>query len=98
MHWAKKLTNDSIRFFAATWIAPKWMKVNGEYTRGPIKRELYQVWANYFVKFLDAYKEEGITYWGISTGNEPNTGLGITFEIPIVSWTSETQVCFTLLP
>lgn len=70
------------------------MKTNGEYAgmNGKLKREFYQVWANYFLKFLDAYKKEGITFWGITTGNEPNTGFFPFVKIPTVAWTSEEQV------
>lgn len=80
------------------------MKENNAYAggNGTIKTDMYQVWANYFVKYLDAYKKEGITFWGITTGNEPSIVLAPTIKIPSVGWTSDTQVnlqtiCHSLL-
>lgn len=37
-----------------------------------MKYNLYQTFANYIVKFLDAYEEHNISFWAISTGNEPD--------------------------
>ena len=37
--------------------------------------EYYKSWANYFVKFYEAYKEKGITMWGFTQQNEPTTGF-----------------------
>lgn len=70
------------------------MKTNGEYAGGFLKEDLYQVWANYFVKFLDAYKEEGVTFWGITTGNEPTTAILANVQVPGVGFTSNMQVIF----
>lgn len=70
------------------------MKENGQYSGSPLKKSMYQVWANYFVKFLDAYKKQGVTFWGITTGNEPGTGF-LPFKIPSIAWTSDTQVRLT---
>ena len=38
---------------------------------GKLKPEYYQSWANYYVKFINAYKKEGIPIWGITIQNEP---------------------------
>ena len=38
---------------------------------GKLKPEYYQSWANYFVKFLKSYENEGIPVWGITIQNEP---------------------------
>lgn len=71
------------------------MKQNGEYSGpvGTLKEEMYQVWANYFVKFLDAYEKEGVKFWGITTGNEPSSGFIPGIKIPTVAWDSALQVC-----
>jgi glucosylceramidase len=34
----------------------------------------HKTWAEYFVKFLDAYKENGIKLWGMTVENEPSAG------------------------
>lgn len=65
--------NSDLRFVAASWTAPPWMKTNNDYSGflGFLRREYYQTYADYLVKFLEAYKDEGLPIWAISTGNEP---------------------------
>jgi glucosylceramidase len=64
-------TQPSIRIMATPWSAPAWMKNNGKLAGGSLKPEWYGAFANYFVKYLDAYKSEGITVDAISVQNEP---------------------------
>ena len=41
-----------------------------------LRKNYYQAWADYHLKFLEAYSSEGIDgIWAISTGNEPINGL-----------------------
>ena len=42
---------------------------------GYLKKEYYQVYADYLLKFLLAYKNHGFNIWAITTGNEPSDGL-----------------------
>ncbi|XP_018579333.1 glucosylceramidase-like [Anoplophora glabripennis] len=85
---AFNLTDNNLRLFASAWTAPKWMKLNGAYSGllGFLKSAMYQPWANYFLKFLEAYDSENIPFWGITTGNEPSLGF-FPIEIPSVAWT-----------
>ncbi len=58
--------------FASPWSPPAFMKDNNNMLRGgQLKPEFYQSWANYFVKFIRAYEQEGIPIWGVSIQNEP---------------------------
>lgn len=57
---------------AAPWSPPAFMKTNGEMNHGgKLKREYYEAWAAYFVKFLEAYKKAGIPVRFLTTQNEP---------------------------
>src|SRR5204862_4935733 len=38
---------------------------------GKLKKESYRSWANYFAKFIKAYRAEGVPIWGITIQNEP---------------------------
>ncbi|KAK5649057.1 hypothetical protein RI129_003949 [Pyrocoelia pectoralis] len=84
--FANELSKGKLQLFASAWTAPNWMKNNGIYT-GPdvLKFEMYQTWANYFLKFLRAYALNGIPFWGLTTGNEPYTGLAES-KINSVGW------------
>ncbi|XP_044265545.1 putative glucosylceramidase 4 [Tribolium madens] len=86
---AVNLTNGNIRLFASAWTAPRWMKTNGDYSGyGFIRRALYQTWANYYVRFLDEYRQRGVNFWGITTGNEPADVLNPFDQLEVVGWPS----------
>ncbi|XP_054158420.1 putative glucosylceramidase 3 [Oppia nitens] len=73
---AKQLATHDIRLFGSPWSAPKWMKTNNELIhggsiKGPVGSDYWQIWAKYFVKYLDAYKAHNISHWGITIQNEP---------------------------
>jgi glucosylceramidase len=38
---------------------------------GKLMPEFYQSWANYYVKFINAYEKEGLKVWGLTLQNEP---------------------------
>ena len=61
----------SIKIMSTPWSAPAWMKTSGKLGGGNLKTEWYAAYANYFVKYLDAYKKEGITIDALSVQNEP---------------------------
>jgi O-glycosyl hydrolase len=64
------------------------MKTNREYSGfGFIRESMYQTWANYFVKFLDEYQNEGVTFWGVTTGNEPADAFIFRDQLEVVGWT-----------
>lgn len=65
-------TNGQLQMFASPWSPPAWMKDNNNMLEGgKLKPKFYQTWANYYVRFLDEYKKEGINFWGFSIQNEP---------------------------
>lgn len=50
---AQTFRQEPIKFYASPWTAPPWMKSNNDYVgRGHLLEEYYQVWANYFVRYL----------------------------------------------
>ena len=58
---AQEACGKEMAFMAAPWSPPAFMKTNGEMNHGgKLKREYYEAWAVYFVKFLEAYKKAGI--------------------------------------
>jgi glucosylceramidase len=63
--------NPNIKILACPWSAPTWMKSNGGYKGGSLKPEYYDVYAKYFVKYIQAMKAEGITIDAITPQNEP---------------------------
>ena len=65
--------NKDINILASPWSPPAWMKTNNSLLRGgELKREYYPVMANYVIKYLQAYKREGVNITYITPQNEPN--------------------------
>ena len=61
-----------LTLYASPWSPPGFMKDSTHMLRGgKLKPEYYDAWANYFVKFVNAYEAEGIPVWGLSIQNEP---------------------------
>ena len=63
--------NAEIKIMGSPWSAPAWMKTNGSLMGGKLKEEWYDTYALYFVKFIQAYAQEGITIDAITIQNEP---------------------------
>lgn len=61
-----------ITLFASPWSPPAFMKDNNNMVKGgKLLPEFYQSWANYYVKFINAYQKEGMPVWGLTIQNEP---------------------------
>ena len=61
-----------LTLFCSPWSPPAWMKTNNDILHGgKLKKDYYQTWANYYVKFIKAYDAEGIPIWGTTIQNEP---------------------------
>ncbi|XP_045605281.2 lysosomal acid glucosylceramidase [Procambarus clarkii] len=85
---AEALAGHPLTLFASPWTAPPWMKTNDDYVGyGYLQKEMYQPWANYFVKFLDGYGAEGVTFWGVTAQNEPRDGQVPGFAFNCMGWT-----------
>lgn len=63
--------NPSIKILASPWSPPVWMKDNGSFIGGSLKTQYQSVYAQYFVKYINAMKAEGITIDAITPQNEP---------------------------
>lgn len=65
------LINPNIKILATPWSSPVWMKDNGSSIGGSLKPEYYSVYAQYFVKYIQAMKSQGINIDAITPQNEP---------------------------
>lgn len=63
--------NPKIKILATPWSPPVWMKDNGSSIGGSLKPEYYDVYAKYFVKYIQEMKKQGITIDAITPQNEP---------------------------
>lgn len=64
---------DRFKLLASPWSPPAWMKTNNRMDGGGALRPEYRdAWARFFVKFVDAMRdEEQIPVWALTVQNEP---------------------------
>jgi glucosylceramidase len=96
----KKQNDNELRIVSSAWTAPAWMKDiedwyikgtpenNYQGTGGKLKPEYEETYADYILKYLDAYRSEGIDIWGITPVNEPHGNNG---QWESMHFTPETQ-------
>ncbi|TDD95592.1 glucosylceramidase [Flavobacterium cellulosilyticum] len=68
------LINPNIKFLAVPWSAPVWMKDNNSTIGGSLQPQYYAAYAQYFVKYIQKMKTEGIAIDAICPQNEPLHG------------------------
>ena len=69
---ALAMTRGRLNIFASPWSPPAFMKDNNDMLHGGrLKPDFYESWANYYVKFINAYRDVGVPIWGVTIQNEP---------------------------
>ncbi|HEV2374589.1 MAG TPA: RICIN domain-containing protein [Streptosporangiaceae bacterium] len=70
-------TNPGLKIFATPWSPPAWMKSNGSMIcntgsgNSSLMSQYYQAYADYFVKWIQAYQANGVPIWAVTPQNEP---------------------------
>ena len=83
--------NPSLRLFAAPWSPPAWMKTSHVLYGGSLATQWHAVYAQYFVRFVQAYAAAGLPVHAIAVQNEP---LNDTLAIPSAGMTTSQQATF----
>lgn len=69
---AIKAAGGKLTMFASPWSPPAFMKTNNDVLKGgKLKPEFMQSWANFYIKFIKTYQQQGIPIWAVSVQNEP---------------------------
>lgn len=96
--------NPDLKIMAAPWTCPKWMKVKSltdrvgydSWTAGSLNPVHYQTYADYFVRFVQAFAAEGIPVYAVTPQNEPlNRGNCASLYMP---WAEEAAFVNRLAP
>ncbi|MFJ1801392.1 RICIN domain-containing protein [Streptomyces sp. NPDC088180] len=82
--------NPAIRFMGSPWSPPAWMKTNNSLNGGSLRPEHYQAYADYLVKAIRAYGQEGIALTDLTAQNEPEFAT----SYPSMSMTPTQQADF----
>lgn len=69
---AERIAKQPIRLLASPWTPPAFMKDNKSMIRGGhLLEEFADSWARYYLRFIEEYRKEQLTIWGVSVQNEP---------------------------
>lgn len=82
--------NPNIRLMASPWSAPAWMKTHFNVRGGKLKKECYEVYAQYFVKYVQAMEKQGIHLDAVTIQNEPLNSR----NTPSMPWSPADQAEF----
>lgn len=78
--------------FATPWSPPGWMKAGGSLLGGSMRKQYFSSYAQYFVKFLEAYKAAGVNIRAVTVQNEVDTDQD--GRMPAALWGQEYEVGF----
>lgn len=93
---AQALSAQPLYLFASAWSAPAWLKTNGALTgKGSLKGKPggkeHKTWAQYYIRFLEEYRKYNLSFWGLTSGNEPTAGEMTNYSFQALGFTPETQ-------
>nr|MDO8113850.1 glycoside hydrolase family 30 protein [Candidatus Sigynarchaeota archaeon] len=94
--------NPDVLFFASPWSPPGWMKIPESTFRkgkaeveggkgmcsGKLNPQYYSVYADYLIKYLQAYHDEGIPIHALTVQNEPHQNW---YLMPSCWWDAENE-------
>jgi glucosylceramidase len=69
----KEIVRDypGIKIMGSPWSPPAWMKNPANLKGGKLKEDCYAVYADYFVKYIQAMQSQGIIFDAVTPQNEP---------------------------
>ena len=88
---AQKL-NPELFLFSSPWSPPGWMKPNNSMMGGAMRQQSFGPYANYFVKFLEGYKADGVNISAVTVQNETDAEQG--GRMPACVWAQEQEMEF----
>jgi len=84
--------NPDLFLLSSPWSPPGWMKANNSMLGGSMTKRHFKVYANYFLKFLQAYAAEGVPVQAVSSQNEVDTDQD--GRMPACLWGQEYEIEF----
>jgi glucosylceramidase len=62
-----------LKFVSTPWSPPAWMKAGDSLFGGSMRKHYFKSYADYFVKFIEGYRDSGIHISAVTTQNEVDT-------------------------
>jgi glucosylceramidase len=85
-------TNPDLFLFSTPWSPPGWMKFNNSMLGGSMRNHYLPVYAEYYLKFLQAYAAEGVPVQALTSQNELDTDQD--GKMPACIWPQEYEIQF----
>jgi glucosylceramidase len=87
-----RAANPNLFLLASPWSPPGWMKPNNSMLGGCFHPKSYKPYANYLLKFLQAYEAGGVKIDSITSQNEVDTEQD--GRMPACAWPQEYEIAF----
>lgn len=84
--------NPDLFLFSTPWSPPGWMKFNGTMLGGSMRKHYLPVYAQYYLRFLQAYAAEGVPVQALTSQNEVDTDQD--GKMPACIWPQEYEIEF----
>ena len=84
--------NSEMFLFSSPWSPPGWMKTGGSMMGGAMRKHSYDPYAKYFLKFLEAYKADGVLIDAVTVQNEVDADQD--GRMPACLWGQEYEIEF----
>jgi glucosylceramidase len=89
---ASREVNPELFLFSSPWSPPGWMKAGGSMLGGSMRKEYFASYAQYFVKFLQAYSADGVKINAVTVQNEVDADQN--GRMPAALWGQEYEIEF----
>jgi len=89
---AARALNPDLFLFSTPWSPPGWMKAGGSMLGGSMEKRYFGPYADYFVRFLQAYSNEGVKINAVTIQNEVDTDQD--GRMPAALWGQEYEMEF----
>ena len=84
--------NPALFLFSSPWSPPGWMKPDNTMLGGTMRKTSFGPYAQYFLKFLEGYKAEGVAIDAVTVQNE--TDAEQEGRMPACVWAQEAEMDF----
>jgi glucosylceramidase len=84
--------NPGLFLLGSPWSPPGWMKANGSMLGGSMRNKYFASYAQYFVRFLQAYAAAGVAVDAVTPQNEVDTDQD--GRMPACLWGQEYEIGF----
>jgi glucosylceramidase len=89
---AAQKANPEMFYFSTPWSPPGWMKAGGSMLGGSMRKKYFDAYAEYFVRFLENYRDAGVKVSAVTSQNETDTDQD--GRMPAALWGQEYEMAF----